>query len=273
MSSKAPRKRTSARLVPILLTIALATVAWSGANPAPVEARPLTCSFSASSVLPTKSQFAALITEDPRAENRIWTVLAPVSRSCQNALVKGHYIWRGTWTTTLQLGSGWPIGKDYSESDGDPWFYRPDDALFYHSVLYKAPTRASVLQPGFHGEARSEMSQNLFSDPLEWEVMETGAVYGAGFRDVRLTELCFGERCRFSTTQTGRFLSVTGAGIPTVVASVGMCMLFVPDGADGIAETESCKGNSENLNAHPGTFGMQVTVSGSLIFEPLLTWR
>jgi hypothetical protein len=252
----------------------LVSVVWSGVNPVPADARPLTCTFSASSVLPTKSQFAALVSEDPNAENRIWAVLAPVSRSCQNALVKGQYIWRGTWTTTLQLRSGWPIGKDYSEGEGDPYYYRPDDALFHQSIMYKSPTRANLLQPGFYGDTlRSEVAQNVFSDPLEWEVMDTKAFVGHYWKDTRLTELCHAERCRFTTTRTGQFSSVSGAGIPTVVAEIGMCMLFVPDGVAGEAETESCKGNSENLNAHPGTFGMQVTVSGFLVFEPLLTWR
>lgn len=239
-------------------------------EPSPVEARSITCPISTTSRLPTKSQFQALVASEPDyegdsaqfngARSGVWQVWAPISTRCQNLLGKGVYLYRAQWTITLQLSSGWPIGRDYSEDPNQ--------------------IKDAFLQDLFGAAFYSEKLSNGFMDLYEpygpidqWDEL---SINSTSFWDgdlIPLTELCFAERCAFVREAVGEYTSITGSSIPYAAASINMCFPYTPLGAEGEAETELCTAFGQDKYAHPGTFGMQVRLSGTMTFEPLWTWR
>jgi hypothetical protein len=97
----------------------------------------------------------------------------------------------------------------------------------------------------------------------------------AGDQYSKLTDLCVGERCTFTNESTGMFANVSDLAVPFIITQIHMCMTFSPRGPEGEAETEACGGDETAgpWYAHPGVFGMPVTISGTITFEPLWTWR
>lgn len=261
-----PQSIPGALIAGVLLVVTLNVVI----EPSPVEARSITCPISATSSLPTKSEFHALVAAEPDyegdsaqfngARSGVWQVWAPISTRCQNLLGKGVYLYRAQWTITLQLKSGWPIGRDYSE---DP-----------------AQIKDAFVRDSFGAAFNSEKLSNGFMDLYEpygpidqWDnlTIDSRSFEDDGF--IPLTELCFAERCAFVRESVGQYTSITGSSIPFAAAFINMCFPYTPLGAEGEAETELCTAFSQDKYAHPGTFGMQVRISGKMTFEPLWTWR
>lgn len=219
-------------------------------EPLDVEARPITCPVSATSTLPTKTQFRDYVTANGPVYT--WAVHAPVSARCQSQLGKGNYLYRAQWTVRLQLTSGWPIGIDYSEStewDRDALMQSWESSFFttYGNGFETAPVD-------------------------NFEISHLLTTSSSGVNQTFLSELCFAERCTFSIERTGQFASVRDDAIPHIYTLIYPCMNYVPQGPEGEMETEACLGSGSRY-AHPGTFGMQVTVAGTMTFEPLWTWR
>jgi len=155
----------------------------------------------------------------------------------------------------MQLKSGWPIGIEYQHMQ---------DAKF-ETHLISISDDASLRDGFTYMEGFNE----------RWDYSGTMSTAQLGRTVSFLSELCYAERCSFAIEQTGSFSSVTGTSMPGVIAFVDMCFLYIPQGAGGAAETVRCRSgyNGRDYHAHPGTFGMQVTVSGTMTFEPLWTWR
>lgn len=242
---------SSTRLKATFITIAAALgLSLFGGEPQPAEARPITCPVSATSTLPTKTQFRDYVTANGPVYT--WAVHAPVSSRCRSQLGKGNYLYRAQWTVRLQLTSGWPMGIDYSEStrwDRDALMQSWERSFFttYGNGFETAP------------EENFEVS-NLFT------------LSSSGVNETHLSELCFAERCTFSIERVGQFASVRDDAIPHIYTLIYPCMRYVPLGPEGELETEACLGSGSRY-AHPGIFGMQVTVAGTITFEPLWTWR
>ena len=252
-----PRKSSSvvgssARLKTTVIAIAVALgLSLFGGEPQPAEARPITCTVSATSTLPSKSQFRDLV--ESLGEVNTWNIYAPVSSRCRTQLGKGQYLYRAQWTVRLQLSKGWPIGVDYSES------------LEYDEDAYMQTSETSFFSTPANGFAPPPYEN------FEGSYFTSQAI--SGINESWLTELCVGERCTFSTERTGQYGSVRSDAVPHIYTTVRVCMEYLPRGPEGEAETEDCGDSSSRKHAHPGTFGMQVTVSGTMTFEPLWTWR
>ena len=241
---------TSIRLKATLITIAAVLgLSLFGAEPQAAEARPITCTVSATSTLPTQAQFRDLVVDVPWG----WNIYAPVSSRCRTQLGKGQYLYRAVWTVRLQLSKGWPIGVDYSES---PNSYKDAQMQTYETSFFSAPANGFAPAP-------YEIFEGSFFTPQ--------AV--SGINESYLSDLCAGERCTFTTERTGQYGSVRSDAVPHIHTIVRVCMEYLPRGPEGEAETEDCGDSSSRKHAHPGTFGMQVTVSGTMTFEPLWTWR
>ena len=249
--SSRPAITASMRVKSLLIALSAAlALTLFGAEPQSAEARPITCSVSATSTLPTKTQFRDYVTANGPVYT--WAVHAPVSARCQSQLGKGNYLYRAQWTVRLQLTSGWPIGIDYSES-----------TEWDRDALMQSWERSFFTTYGNGFETAPE------------EIFELSGLWtqsSSGVNETYLSELCFAERCTFSIERTGQFASVRDDAIPHIYTLIYPCMNYVPLGPEGEMETEACLGSGSRY-AHPGTFGMQVTVSGTMTFEPLWTWR
>lgn len=212
------------------------------------------CYFESSSRLPSKAEFEDQVASGGPAKKGWWWVIAPTLDRCQTIVGKGSYLYRARWNVSLQLKSGWPLGIEYLE-------YR--DAAMWTSIdLFSksTPVKSGFNRPNFNGTRL---------DPL---YMQRWGF--AGDRDSYLTELCFAERCKFSMEETGLFSSINGAVEPIAHAQISMCFRYEPQGDAGFEETVRCQEYSgTDSYAHPGLFGTTVTISGSILLEPLLTWR
>ena len=250
--SSRPAITASMRVKSLLIALSAAlALTLFGAEPQSAEARPVTCPVSTTSTLPIKSQYPGLVAALGEVGN--WSIYAPVSTRCQSQLGKGHYLYRAEWTVRLQLTSGWPIGVDYTEVDS-----------IYADARFQSGEIASFSIPP-HGFAQ-----------LPYDTFENSQMYPQSSRGVNesmLTDLCVGERCVFTIERTGHFASVRDDAIPMIYILIGSCFEYLPRGPEGEAETEDCAGEESRMHAHPGTFGMQVTISGTMTFEPLWTWR
>jgi hypothetical protein len=256
----------------MILFIAVISFTLFGTEPPIAEARPITCPVSATSTLPTKAQFQALIDAEPDyegdsaqfsgARSGRWEVWAPISARCQRNLGKGVYRYRMIWTTSLQLAKGWPIGVDYSESP-EP---ENHDAVFFEG--HGAVFNSDVFTNGFFDINQQSSPPGSYDNFQDYSIQGESENYF-----VPLTELCFAEQCQFSRESTGVYSSVTGDSIPYIAAFVDMCFPFSPVGAEGLEETVLCTSFGRDQYAHPGTFGMRVQVSGLMIFDPEWTWR
>jgi hypothetical protein len=258
MSRKASQKSNPLiRFKFVLIALAAALgLSLFGAEPQFVEARPLTCPVYASSTLPTKTQFHDLVVE--RGSIDAWYVYAPVSTRCQLQLGKGHYLYRAQWNVRLQLSKGWPIGVDYTENP----LYSYDASMMTFSAAWFdiPPSGLTYFEEQDSGLGYPYMQP--YSSAGDWQS--------------KLTDLCVGERCTFTNESTGMFSNVSDLAVPFIITQITMCMTFVPRGPEGEAETEACGGNIDSglaYYAHPGVFGMPVTISGTMTFEPLWTWR
>ena len=260
MSRKASRKSNPLiRFKFVLIALAAALgLSLFGGEPQFVEARPLTCPVYASSTLPTKTQFHDLVVE--RGSIDAWYVYAPVSTRCQLQLGKGHYLYRAQWNVRLQLSKGWPIGVDYSEN--------PSYSIDAHMLTIPA-TWFDIPPSGL------TYFENQDDSGLGYSYMQPYS--SAGDQTSKLTDLCVGERCTFTNESTGMFANVSDLAVPFIITQIHMCMTFSPRGPEGEAETEACGGDEDEAPgpwyAHPGVFGMPVTISGTMTFEPLWTWR
>jgi len=249
----------SSRKLPGILIAAILLVAALGfaSEPSPVEARSITCQISVTSRLPTKAQYHDLVAAEVAAQNEDgepffvrggqWHIFAPVPSRCQALLGKGQYMYRAQWSVSMRLASGWPIGIEYVNSR---------DAAFTSHLGSYEPLPAN----GFY---------TPWAPPEYYPLVESGKL---GRMRAPLTDLCFGERCVFTIEETGTHGRISGNSIPAIHTLIEMCFRYRPQGAAGLAETEPCN-EPGNYHAHPGTFGMQVTVSGTMTFEPLWTWR
>jgi hypothetical protein len=155
----------------------------------------------------------------------------------------------------MQLKSGWPRGIEYLHAR---------DAQFATWLNY-----ASKVDPPQNGFTES----NYYGDRWDYSSVQMSARNGR--TQSFLSELCFAERCSYDIEETGLFGTVSGTVMPIARADVDMCFVYVPQGAEGVAETVRCRNGygGRDYYAHPGTFGMQVTLSGTMTFEPLWTWR
>jgi len=258
------------RITGIVAVALLAGTFGFAVEPSPVEARSVSCPISISSRLPTKAQFNDLVAAQPEYEGSgaqfsgarggRWEVWAPISARCQAQLGKGTYMFRAMWTYRLQLESGWPIGRDYSESS-DPI----KDATLSDGL--RAGSDPSYFVSGF-----SKLT-SPYLDGQNLDYLEYGSMKGYLEEWTGLTERCFAERCTFEREVIGQFSSITGETVLAAYAFINMCFPYSPLGAEGEAETELCTTFGGDRYAHPGTFGMQVTFTGTITFEPLWTWR
>lgn len=224
-------------------------------DPDPVDARPVSCPISGSSTLPSKATFTSLIdAEDSEARWGRWVIWAQISDRCKSSLGKGQYLYRATWTVSLQLKSGWPVGIDYQKRD----------ARFWTGTTTVSKTAAPA--NGFtYGE----------SYRTRWSFSGASGLAHNGRDQSPLSELCFAERCTFTVEESGSYASVSGTDTIALQTYVDICFTYIPQGAEGLAETVKCHdvAGPRDYYAHPGTFGMNVRVSGTLEFEPLWTWR
>ena len=247
------------KLVSIVTVVFFVFMLGSASNPTSVEARPITCSISASSRTPSQTEFANLVAVDPTyngARSGRWVMWAPLAARCKSLIGKGQYAYRAQWTVRMRLNKGWPIGVEYRQNR---------DARF--STELWAIQDAQNVSNGFTYDYSNRASR--------WGYGAKSSLASEGRTRSYLTELCFAENCAFTIEETGTFGSVTGSDIFSVRAVIEMCFLYAAEGPEGEAETVRCRSGYRGMhfNAHPGTFGMQVTVSGSVTFEPIWTWR
>jgi hypothetical protein len=156
----------------------------------------------------------------------------------------------------MRLNSGWPIGIEYRQRH---------DARFQSGLWTLADTQR--VQNGFTYNESNRISR--------WEYSSLTSLASYGRDRSFLTELCFAENCAFKIEETGVFGSITGDDSLAIRSVIEMCFRYTPQGVAGAAETVRCRTGygGRHTHAHPGTFGMQVTVSGSVTFEPIWTWR
>ena len=230
-----------------------------GAEPPPTEARPITCRVANSEVLPSQSEFQAAVDAQPGLNwgprTGAYEIKTTVPATCLRQLGRGAYLLRSQHSVKLQLSAGWPESSEYSEYPGQR------DASIISWVSVFKPT--DTLAAGWSARPTSLLPNSSLSG-LQW-LGQTGVI------ESPLTDLCFAERCNFSTDQILITGDTDGESIYGILTTINMCFRFVPA---NVADTVLCyEQRGRDVYAHPGTFGMQVRIDATFYFEPLWTWR
>jgi len=254
-------------LTAVIIVLVLCMAALSLVSPSPTEARPLTCRFGSDSRLPTQEQYQAMVDDQEDVESGkeldgarsgTYRIFSPVSSSCLRKLSSGSYHMRAQWTVRMQLLSGWPESSEYSEYPGKR------DAYFATSFSIYKPY--DNVNSGFV-YAASEIDS---SELLNRAYSGYQPLAGSGQTELQLTELCFAETCRLSYELVGIVGDTDGQNIYGIDTYLHMCFSHVPADPE---LTVLCSESVPNFYAHPGTFGMNVSVQGSITFEPAWLYR
>jgi hypothetical protein len=255
------------RSAAVVFVLAIFLAGLNLVSPSPTEARPLTCRFGSESTLPTREQYQEL-TENQTdvgpdeqldgARSGIYRIFSSVSSSCLRRLSSGSYHMRAQWTVRMKLLSGWPESSEYSEY---PSFGDANISTYFS--IYKPYNN---VESGFTNSASDVGLTELLS--RAYGSYQTLA--SSGLNELQLTELCYSETCRFSYELVGIVGDTDGQNIYGIDTHVAMCFRHVP--AD-LELTVLCSEAASNYYAHPGTFGMTVSIQGSITFEPSWLFR